>query len=114
MGPSTGLAAGLRHSVVSPGQSYPECRDARGGNGERYSTGSVAAHVTVLYTNSPRTEANRSFPPFRDALLATGFGLFADDTGTIEIERRDGQRRRDLRYALFFRPEQRVLPLGDN
>ena len=71
-------------------------------------------HVAVLYTNSPRAEANRSFPPFCDALLAAGFGLVADDTGTIEIDRRDGQRRRDLRYALFFRPEQRVLPLGDD
>ena len=70
--------------------------------------------VTVLYTNSPRVEANRSFPPFRDALLAAGFSLFADDTGTIEIDRRDGPRRRDLRYALFFRWEQRVLPLGRN
>ena len=71
-------------------------------------------HVTVLYTNSPRAEANRSFPPFRDALLATGFELFADDTGTIEIDRRSGQRRRDLRYALFFRSEQRILSLGEN
>ena len=70
--------------------------------------------VTVLYTNSPRTEANRSFPPFRDALLAADFRLFADDTGTIEIDRWGGPKKRDLRYALFFRSEQRVLSLGGN
>ncbi len=71
--------------------------------------------VMVLYTNSPRAGPNgpnRSFPPFKDALLAAGFDLSADDTGTIEVDRRDGPRRLDLRYALFFRPEQRVLSLG--
>ena len=77
---------------------------------ERLGRGSA----TVLYTNSPRAAANRSFPPFRDALLDTGFSLFADDTGSIEIDRWGGPRSRDLRYALFHRPEQRVLSLGED
>lgn len=70
--------------------------------------------VTILYTNSPKAGANRSFPPFCEALLQAGFRLFADDTGLIEIERRGGPKNRNLRYALFHRPERRVLSLGEN
>ena len=70
--------------------------------------------VTILYTNSPRREANRSFSSFSNALLGAGFALFADDTGSIEIGRLDGPRSRDLRYALFHRAEQRVLSLGND
>jgi len=67
--------------------------------------------VTVLYTNSPRARANRSFPVFCKALNDAGFKLYADDVGEIEIERRSGKRSRELRYALFRRPEQRTINL---
>ena len=68
--------------------------------------------VTVLYTNSVRPEANLSFPVFRQELQGAGFELYADDTGSIDIERLQGQRERQLRYALFHRRSQDVLPLG--
>lgn len=70
--------------------------------------------VTILYTNSPKAGANRSFSPFCEALLQAGFRLFADDTGLIEIERWGRLKSRNLRYALFHRPEQRFLSLGEN
>ena len=70
--------------------------------------------VTVLYTNSPRAEANRSFSSFSRALLGAGFTLVADDTGSIQVDRMGGPRNRDLRYALFHRAEQRALSLGDD
>ena len=70
--------------------------------------------VTVLYTNSKRADANRSFETFRAALEAAGFVLFADDVGAIEIDRWGGTQRRELRYALFHRQERDVLTLkGD-
>ena len=53
---------------------------------------------TVLYTNSPRPDANRSFPVFSRELLGAGFELYADD-GSIDIERLRGQRERQLRYG---------------
>ena len=65
--------------------------------------------VTILYTNSPKAGPNRSYPRFRDALLGAGFALKVDDTGPVSTERR----RREIRYALFHRPPQRTLPLGD-
>ena len=68
--------------------------------------------VTVLYTNSPRPEPNRSYPTFRTALLDAGFKLFADDTGSIEVERWTGSRPRKLRYALFHRGDRSTLRLG--
>ena len=68
--------------------------------------------VTVLYTNSIRPEANRSFPNFRTALRDAGFELYADDSGKIEIDRWAGTRIRELRYALFHRRSQNTLPLG--
>ena len=68
--------------------------------------------VTVLYTNSPRAETNRSYPIFHTALLGAGFELKADDTGSIEVERRGGPIRRKVRYALFHRGDQRTLRLG--
>ena len=68
--------------------------------------------VTVLYTNSPRRDANRSFPVFRQELQGAGFELYADDIGSIDIERLQGQRVRQLRYALFHRQSQDILPLG--
>ncbi len=67
--------------------------------------------ITVLYTNSTRTEANRSFPSFRKALFDAGFKLIADDTGMIEIERWAGRRNRPLRYALFQRQKRLSLRL---
>ena len=69
--------------------------------------------VTVLYTNSPETQANRSFRMFSEALHHAGFRLYADDIGRIEIERLSGVRMRKLRYALFHRPSRRTLALGD-
>lgn len=68
--------------------------------------------VTVLYTNSPWPEPNRSYPTFRTALLDAGFKLFADDTGSIEVERRGVSTRRELRYALFHRGDRSTLRLG--
>ena len=68
--------------------------------------------VTILYTNSPRADVNRSFPSFRKALQDAGFYMYADDTGEIEIDRRTGMRTRKLRYALFRRPRQDTLRLG--
>ncbi len=68
--------------------------------------------VTVLYTNSPQTHANRSFSAFSAVLQHAGFGLYADDTGEIEIERMSGVRMRALQYALFYRPLRRTLELG--
>ena len=69
--------------------------------------------VTVLYTNSPRPEPNRGYPSFRTALLDAGFDLFVEDTGSIEIERWAGSGNRRLRYALFHRPNQDILRLGE-
>ena len=68
--------------------------------------------VTVLYTNSVRPNANLSFPVFCQELRGAGFDLYADDTGSITIERLKGQRERRLRYALFHRQSQNLLPLG--
>lgn len=69
--------------------------------------------VTVLYTNSVRPSANLSFPVFRQTLQGAGFKLYADDTGSIDIERLRGQRERPLRYALFHRQSLNVLTLGE-
>ena len=70
--------------------------------------------VTVLYTNSPRAEANRGYPRFRTALEDAGFELTVEDTGSIEIERWAGSRDRRLRYALFHRRDQATLRLGED
>ena len=71
--------------------------------------------VTVLYTNSIRPEANRSFPNFRSALCDADFQIIADDNGMIEAERSSGSKyERPLRYALFHRPAQNTLSLGDD
>ena len=67
--------------------------------------------VTVLYTNSIRPDANRSFPVFRRTLQVAGFELYADDIGRIDIARLQGQKERPLRYALFHRRSQVVLSL---
>jgi hypothetical protein len=40
--------------------------------------------VTVLYTNSTTSQANRSFPTFRAALENAGFELAANDAGLIK------------------------------
>lgn len=67
--------------------------------------------VTVLYTNSPRPDANRSFPAFSTALKAAGFTLKQYETGKIQIERSGGKQDRELRYALFHRQTQDILHL---
>ena len=69
--------------------------------------------VTMLYTNSPRPSANRSFPAFEQAMRRAGFDMAADGTGEITVDRWQGEQRRPLRYAVFHRPEQRTLRLGD-
>lgn len=69
--------------------------------------------VTVLYTNSVQTDANRNFPVFREELHRIGLMSSFDDTGTIEIERSSGVTDRALRYALFHSPSRRTLALGD-
>ena len=68
--------------------------------------------ATLLYTNSSRLEANRSYPEFRAALQDAGFEMIADERGSIEIERWSGIRERKLRYSLFHRREQTILQLG--
>ena len=70
--------------------------------------------VTVLYTNSPKDDANLSFPAFRAALEHSGFALIADQKGEIQIERWGGSRQRELRYALFQRQTRDVLTLGED
>ena len=67
--------------------------------------------ATVIYTNSSNTTPNRRFPEFRDALVSHGFELVADDSGTIRVKRFRETVPRDLRYALFHRPEIRKLKL---
>ncbi|MCY3767319.1 MAG: hypothetical protein OXH06_18025 [Gemmatimonadetes bacterium] len=67
--------------------------------------------ATVIYTNSTNTTPNRRFPEFRDALFEHGFSLFANDKGTIPVERSGETVPRNLRYALFDRPERRILEL---
>ena len=69
--------------------------------------------VTVLYTNSPRPDANRNFPAFEEAMRQAGFDMPADGTGEIIIDRLAGERHRQLRYAVFHRPAKRTLQLGD-
>ena len=66
--------------------------------------------VTVLYTNSPRADPNRSFPVFRKALASAGFELLVDGVGVVETARGT----RELRYALFRRPKQQILSLGED
>ena len=68
--------------------------------------------VMVLYTNSIRNEANRNYPTFRMMLLKQGFDMLREDEGAIGVERGQGARTRRLRYALFHRPSQEILPLG--
>lgn len=68
--------------------------------------------VTVIYTNSPRPDANRSFPSFRAALEAAGFTLNQHDTGKIQIERSGSMQDRELQYALFHRQTQNILHLA--
>ena len=65
--------------------------------------------VTVLYTNSPRADANYRFDVFRAALENAGFSIFADDLGSINVDRFGGLKERSLRYALFHRKERRTL-----
>jgi hypothetical protein len=67
--------------------------------------------VTVLYTNSPKRLPNRHFSVFQRALEGIGFALITDDLGEIEIERWDGPKARQLRYALLQRQAQATLKL---
>ena len=67
--------------------------------------------VTVLYTNSPESDANQNFDAFRNALVSVGFSVFADDRGSITIDRLYGARKRNLRYALFHRDARSTLDI---
>lgn len=69
--------------------------------------------VTLLYTNAAREAANRQLPEFRRLLEEAGFRAYVEDRGEIVVERRNVPRERQLRYALFRRPERRVLRLGE-
>ncbi|MCY4549531.1 MAG: class I SAM-dependent methyltransferase [Defluviicoccus sp.] len=69
--------------------------------------------VTLLYTNSTRRQPNRRYPEFRQLLEAAGFELHAEDQEEIVVERRDRLQNRSLYYALFHRPQRRVLCLGE-
>ena len=66
--------------------------------------------VTLLYTNSTRTEPNRQYRGFRKRLVGAGFRVHAEDQGEIVVER--SSRPRKLYYALFHRPRRRRMPLG--
>ena len=68
--------------------------------------------VTMLYTNSPRPDANRNFPAFRGALEHAGFGMPADGTGEIVVDRSQGDQLRRFHCAVFHRPARRQLQLG--
>ena len=59
--------------------------------------------VTLLYTNSPWSVANRSYPGFRKALQDAGFELIADERGRVEVDRWSGTQDRKIQYALFRR-----------
>jgi hypothetical protein len=66
---------------------------------------------TILHINSANMYANRNWPVFREALAEQGFGLvheekepFTDtDKSVVEIS-----------YALFHRPKQEVMKIGDD
>ena len=70
-----------------------------------------AGPTMLLYTNSDREDANRSFPVFRDELRGLGFELRADDSGQIVVERQSAAKPRQLRYALFRRSARTTLRL---
>ena len=65
--------------------------------------------VTMLYTNSPRAGANRSFPAFKQAMQQAGFEIPADGTGQIVVERWSGNRMRKVRQAVFHRDRKNRL-----
>ena len=69
--------------------------------------------VSVIYTNAVDAYANRHFRKFKDALLAGGFNLHADDQGELLIQRGADTKEQRLRYALFHRPKQIDLQLGE-
>ena len=67
--------------------------------------------VTVLYTNSPKDNANRNYPAFRDSLRKLDFDEIADGHGRIRPERTGVNRW--LRYALLYRARLTTLPLQE-
>lgn len=70
--------------------------------------------VTVLYTNSARDVANRTWDVFQRCLIDAGFHPHVDEEGRIVIERQRGEQERHLRYALLQRPARQRLLLGDS
>ena len=69
--------------------------------------------VTLLYTNSTREEPNSQYPGFRTKLEDSGFQAQVEDQGVIVVERWNGIQERQLNYALFYRPRQQTLSLGE-
>lgn len=65
--------------------------------------------VTMLYTNSPKDEANRNFPAFKQAMQQAGFEMPADGTGQIVVERWSGNRMRKVRQVVFHRERKSRL-----
>ncbi|MCY3641121.1 MAG: hypothetical protein OXG51_09620 [Gammaproteobacteria bacterium] len=66
--------------------------------------------TTLIYTNSTKPGPNRNLQAFQAALERVGFRSRADDVGTVPTKRRMLK----LRYALFHRPRQRILRLGES
>ena len=69
----------------------------------------------ILYTNSTQKEANRNFKHFSNAVQNMNFNLHVDDNGTVRANRMSGgTKEHPLRYALFVRSKQDILPLEGN
>ena len=69
--------------------------------------------VMLLYTNATADTQNAQYKPFRTNLIQAGFLPKAEGQGKILTERAGGTQIRNLRYALFYRPRQRRLQLGE-
>lgn len=63
--------------------------------------------VALLYTNAARPEARAAFPAFRDRILAAGFTLHIEELEVLA----DGDRPRNIHYALFHRLVSAPIPL---
>ena len=64
--------------------------------------------VALLYTNAAREEARAAFPGFRDCMVAAGFKVHIEE---IE-ELKDGDKPRNIHYALFHRMTGAPIPLS--
>lgn len=64
--------------------------------------------VALLYTNAARDEATAAFPEFRDCMIAAGFKVHIEEFEKLT----DGDRPRDIHYALFYRMTGTPIPLS--